>query len=174
MSVVRLLACASSLLLFAGCAPNGPAQPPGSTSERPPAASGPKRIVAAITGDPPTLYNKLNTNNAVRGVDALEKFVVGGLANEDDQAALRPQLAAGPFKLKEWASGSHLVLEAFDGYALGRPKIDEIEVRFILDSNTLVANVLADTIDLTLGRGISIEQALQVRDQWRRGKVDPG
>src|SRR5438046_5358411 len=93
MIIARALASIFILLFLAGCAPTGPAQPGGSASERPPAASGPKRIVAAITGDPPTLYNKLNTNNAIRGIDALEKFVVGGLANEDDQAALRPQLA---------------------------------------------------------------------------------
>jgi peptide/nickel transport system substrate-binding protein len=83
-------------------------------------------------------------------------------------------VGTGPFKVKDWVSGSHLVLEAVDGFTLGRPKLDEIEIRFILDSNTLVANVLAGEIDLTLGRGISIEQALQVRDQWRGGRVDAG
>src|SRR5579871_772223 len=35
----------------------------------------------------------------------------------------------GAYRIKEWAHGSHLLLAAFDGYALGRPKIDEIDVR---------------------------------------------
>ncbi len=40
---------------------------------------------------------------------------------------------------------------------LGHPDIDEIEVKFIPDPNALLANVLAGTVELTLGRGISVE-----------------
>ena len=74
-------------------------------------------------------------------------------------------VGTGPFKLREWQQSSHLVLEASDSYVLGRPKIDEIEVRFILDANTLVANVLAGAVMLTLGRSITGEQA---RSEERR------
>lgn len=81
-------------------------------------------------------------------------------------------VGAGPFKLREWVDNSHLVLAAFEGYALGRPKIDEVEVRFILDPNVMIANALAGTIDVTLGRGLSFEQAMQAREQWREGKID--
>ncbi len=90
-----------------------------------------------------------------------------------DSSVFSQQLVnAGPFKLKEWAQGSHVVLEAFDQYALGRPKVDEVEVRFITDDNTLIANILSGTVDMTLGRSISVEQALQVRDQWRDGVAE--
>lgn len=81
-------------------------------------------------------------------------------------------VGAGPFKLREWVRGSHVVLEAFDAYPLGRPKVDEVEVRFITDDNTLIANILAGTVDMTLGRSISVEQALQARDQWREGTAE--
>jgi peptide/nickel transport system substrate-binding protein len=81
-------------------------------------------------------------------------------------------VGAGPFKLRDWARGSHVVLEAFDQYPLGRPQVDEIEVRFITDDNTLIANILSGTVDMTLGRSISVEQALQVRDQWRDGVAE--
>ena len=64
------------------------------------------------------------------------------------------------------------ILEAFEGYVLGRPKIDEVEVRFIIDPNTIIANVLAGTVELTLGRGLSFEQAAQAQGQWRDGKMD--
>src|SRR5437867_3721560 len=255
-------------VLLAGCATAPAPQAGGSGAESAgPARSGPKRIVVAITGHPHTLYNKLNTNNAIRGIDALEKLVTAGLAVENDQNTLSPQLAeavpsletggwqlfpdgrmettwhlrpgtrwhdgtpltvddllftvqvardrelpvfghigvlalddvealdpqtirvrwkqpyidadrmfgmgtstfaqplpkhlleaaylenkagftdlpywttgfvsSGPFRVKDWVSGSHLVLEAFDDYVLGRPKLDEIQVRFILDANTL-------------------------------------
>jgi peptide/nickel transport system substrate-binding protein len=77
----------------------------------------------------------------------------------------------GPFKLREWVRGSHLVLEANDQYVAGRPRIDEIEVRFINDPNVRVANILAGAVHLTLGPMIAVEQAIQIRDQWREGRI---
>lgn len=81
-------------------------------------------------------------------------------------------VGTGPFKVRQFERGSHLVLEAFDGYVLGRPRLDEIEVRFIPDPNTVTANLLAGAVDLTLGRGISLEQAIALQSQWRDGKID--
>ncbi len=83
-------------------------------------------------------------------------------------------VGAGPYRLKDWVLGSHLVLQANDRYVLGRPKIDEIQIRFILDTNTMVANLLAGEVHLTIGRGLTPEQAITVRDQWREGVVDAG
>jgi len=81
-------------------------------------------------------------------------------------------VGAGPYKLKSWERGSHLIVEANDRYVLGRPKIDEVEVRFISDSNALVANVLAGAADFMIGRGLSVEQAIQVQERWREGRVE--
>jgi peptide/nickel transport system substrate-binding protein len=81
-------------------------------------------------------------------------------------------VGTGPFKVREWTLGSHVVLEANDLHVQGRPKLDRIEVRFILDSSTTVANVLAGAVDLTLGRGLSLEQAIDARDQWQRGRME--
>src|SRR5581483_5621594 len=80
----------------------------------------------------------------------------------------------GPFRLKDWEAGSHLVVEAFDGYLLGRPKIDEIEIRVIIDTNVLVSNVLSGEVDVSLGRNVSPEQAALLRQQWQGGRVDVG
>jgi peptide/nickel transport system substrate-binding protein len=81
-------------------------------------------------------------------------------------------VGAGPYRVKEWARGSHMVLEANGDYALGRPKIDEIEIRFIPDPTALVAVILSGAIDLTLSSTLSLEQALQLRDQWSAGHVE--
>ena len=83
-------------------------------------------------------------------------------------------VGAGPFKLRQFVRSSHLILVANDQYVLGRPKIDEIEVRFIPNGNALVANLLAGEVQLTLGRNLSLKQALQVKDQWREGGVGIG
>jgi len=81
-------------------------------------------------------------------------------------------VGTGPYKIRTWERGSHLVLEANDLYVLGRPKIDEVVVKFIPDPSTLAANVLAGEVDVTMEGRLSIEWATTVRDQWPDGKVD--
>ncbi len=80
-------------------------------------------------------------------------------------------VGTGPFRLRAFARDSHVTMRAYDRYVLGRPKIDEIEVRFIPDPNTISANVLAGEIQLSIGQALSLEQALQLKDQWRDGRV---
>ncbi|MPZ16101.1 MAG: hypothetical protein GEU73_17060, partial [Chloroflexi bacterium] len=80
-------------------------------------------------------------------------------------------VGAGPFKLREYVRGSHALFEAFPDYILGPAKVDEVEVRFIPDSSTLTANLLAGSVDMTLGLSVAPDQATQVRDQWRDGSV---
>ncbi|HZT07273.1 MAG TPA: peptide ABC transporter substrate-binding protein [Chloroflexota bacterium] len=74
-------------------------------------------------------------------------------------------VGTGPFKVRDWVLDSHIVAEANPKYILGRPRIDEIEVRFIQDPTTLAANLLSGA-DLTIGRALSLDQALQIKDQW--------
>jgi len=83
-------------------------------------------------------------------------------------------VGTGPFKLKEWSRSSHMIVQANDRYVLGRPKVDEIEIRFIPDPSTLMANILAGQIDVTLGKTLGLEQAAQVRDQWSAGAMEVG
>lgn len=81
-------------------------------------------------------------------------------------------VGTGPFKIKEWVLGSQVTFTAFDNYFLGRPKIDELVVKFIPDANTLLANLLGGALDANLGRGLSLEQAIQLEEQWRDGRVE--
>lgn len=83
-------------------------------------------------------------------------------------------VGTGPFKLQSFVRGSHVSLVANDQYVLGRPKIDELEVKFIPSPTTMAANLLAGTIDVVLGRSLSLDQALAVRDQWRSGRIEIG
>jgi peptide/nickel transport system substrate-binding protein len=81
-------------------------------------------------------------------------------------------VGAGPFKLREFSRGSAILLEANDRYVLGRPKIDVIEVRLIPEPNTLLANILGGNVELPMGRGVSFEHGLQLREQWRDGRAE--
>src|SRR5205814_5262416 len=80
-------------------------------------------------------------------------------------------VGTGAYRIRDWATDSHAILQANDQYVLGRPKIDEIEIKFIPDPNTLMANVLAG-VELTLGRALSLDQALRIRDQWPDGHAN--
>lgn len=81
-------------------------------------------------------------------------------------------VGTGPYRIRDWAIGSYVVLEANPDYVLGRPRIDEIEIRFILDLSTLTANIAAGSVDATLGRGLSLEQAVDIRARWPTGRMD--
>jgi peptide/nickel transport system substrate-binding protein len=83
-------------------------------------------------------------------------------------------VGAGPFKLRSYQPGSHLILAANERYALGRPRVDEVEVKFIPDAHALITSVVAGAAELTMGARISLDLAVQAGDQWRDGKVDHG
>ena len=80
-------------------------------------------------------------------------------------------VGSGPFMVRDFNPGISLELTAYPEYVHGRPKLDEVEVRYIPDQNTLIANVLAGSVDLTLGQGLSIEQALRTQEGWPAGTV---
>ena len=50
-----------------------------------------------------------------------------------------PTVGCGPFVFKEWESGSFARFVANDKYWLGRPKLDEIFIRFVPDSASQIA-----------------------------------
>src|SRR5688572_19210569 len=71
----------------------------------------------------------------------------------------------GPYRLAEWAPGSHLVGQAFPQYVLGEPKIQRVFVHFIPDANQAVARFLAGALDLTLGSLIRVEEGVILKEQ---------
>ena len=76
------------------------------------------------------------------------------------------QIAAGPYRLTGWVPGAYQEYAAFDGYALGRPHIDTVRLRFLQDSNTLLANILAGEVDVALPQTVSLDMAAQLEGSW--------
>lgn len=74
-------------------------------------------------------------------------------------------IGLGPFKVQSFERGSHTTLVANDRFVLGRPRIDEITLRFVPDLNAFTANLMAGSIDLTAGTSISLDQAQAVKAQ---------
>jgi len=83
---------AALLIALAGCSPAQPA-PLSPQSSAPGPERGPKRVLAAIRGDPHTVYQQLNPSSSIPGIDALQELVHAGLAVDDEQGVRRPQLA---------------------------------------------------------------------------------
>jgi peptide/nickel transport system substrate-binding protein len=83
-------------------------------------------------------------------------------------------VGAGPYRVVEWDSGNRMELEAFNDFALGRPKIDRVTVKFVDDSNTNLAAALAGEVDFCMRSTISFDGAQILREQWEKqgkGKV---
>ncbi len=80
----------------------------------------------------------------------------------------------GAYRVVDFVEGTHMTLRASDSFVLGRPKIDEIEVKFIPDPNTIAANVLADAVDITLGGRFSPDWGINLRDRWKNGRMEAG
>lgn len=74
-------------------------------------------------------------------------------------------VGSGPFKVDRWDPGSRLIARAHTEFFLGPPKVETIEIRFISDSNTAIANVLAGEVDLTSSPTINAPEAAVARDQ---------
>ena len=76
-----------------------------------------------------------------------------------DPFARRP-VGSGPFEVERWQPGSILVLKPNPHYFGGKPRLNEIDIRFVADTNTAAAMVASREIDLT---GISKDQIPGVR-----------
>ena len=63
-----------------------------------------------------------------------------------DPQVNRHPLSYGPFKFDEWVPGDHITLVKNPTYwraAEGLPRLDEIVIRFIPDSNRVIAELAA-------------------------------
>jgi peptide/nickel transport system substrate-binding protein len=72
----------------------------------------------------------------------------------------------GPYRLTNWELGSHMELVRFDDYYTGRPPLDSVVVRFVQDSNTIIANLLSGTVDVAVRPQIDSSTALDLKQRW--------
>jgi peptide/nickel transport system substrate-binding protein len=72
----------------------------------------------------------------------------------------------GPFRLTEFDPGEGITLGAYDGYFLGRPKVDIVKLRSFSDQNTLFSNLLSHTVDAFPDIALSAELGYQLKDRW--------
>ena len=72
----------------------------------------------------------------------------------------------GPYRLKDWVQGSHIEGLAFDAYVLGRPRIDRVIVRYILDAGVMVASLLGGEIDMVARGELTLDDVAPLASAW--------
>lgn len=74
-------------------------------------------------------------------------------------ASNRSPLSYGPFRLAEWTPGKQLRLVRNEHYwREGFPKLDSVTFKFMLDSNQIVASLLAGQCDIAPENGLDVSQ----------------
>jgi peptide/nickel transport system substrate-binding protein len=75
-------------------------------------------------------------------------------------------IGLGPYRLDRWETGAFFEGAAFDGHALGRPRIDRIRVTFIPDFNATLANMLSGDAHITVDNSLRFQQAILLKREW--------
>lgn len=75
-------------------------------------------------------------------------------------------VGAGPFRLAQWEAGAFIEATAFDGYALGRPKIERIRITWSSDPNATLARLLAGDAHIALDDALQFQQLAPLRREW--------
>lgn len=82
-------------------------------------------------------------------------------------------VGTGPFRLERWEPGILLAMRAYEGFYLGKPKIDSLVFRLIPSHSTIVANLLAGSVDGTVLDTIDFNEITLVRTEWEGGGQKP-
>src|SRR5438309_389205 len=153
-----------------------PARPLGFGARRRPGSgsSGPGVWPQACCGRRP--FTQADQLFSVTWADPMPRHLLEAAYLEDKSTlSERPYwttefVGAGPYRMREFTPGSRIMLEAFGDFALGRPKIDEVELRYMPDPNVIVTNAIAGVVDFTLGQRVPLDTAVEMQDRWREGK----
>jgi peptide/nickel transport system substrate-binding protein len=72
----------------------------------------------------------------------------------------------GPYRMDRWEAGAFIDGVAFDGYALGRPKIERVTLTWSTDPNATLTRLLAGDVDVAADSSLQFQQAVVLRRNW--------
>jgi peptide/nickel transport system substrate-binding protein len=81
-------------------------------------------------------------------------------------------IGAGPYKLERWDPGVELELRAHEGFALGKPPIERLVLKFIPDVNLVLANLLGGTVDVGISGQLSMAQTVALEQSGWSGRTE--
>ncbi|HEY3115186.1 MAG TPA: ABC transporter substrate-binding protein [Chloroflexota bacterium] len=73
----------------------------------------------------------------------------------------------GAFRLTRFEPGVGMDFQAYDGYFLGRPKIDAIHIKIFNDDSVLLSSILGGAVDLTPELALRQSAGVPLRDAWK-------
>lgn len=141
------------------------------------AGGGRPELMESATAPDPRTFVVHWSQIYVRGVDAtgldpLPRHLLEALFQQDKEAFADSRyfttefIGLGPYRLSRWEQAAYIEATRFDDYYLGRPAIDRVIVQFVPDPNALVANILAEAIDVVISDAVDVSTALEVRQRW--------
>jgi peptide/nickel transport system substrate-binding protein len=77
-----------------------------------------------------------------------QHILAGKTALEKNPEIHQPTVCAGPFKIKKWVAGDHMILVANPAYYRGAPKLPEIDIKFLPTPEQALAALKTGDIDL--------------------------
>jgi peptide/nickel transport system substrate-binding protein len=104
---------------------------------------------------------------------AVPRRIMGDLYAQADKQPLinspywtKEFVGLGPYKLNTWVPGSYTEAIAFDDYFLGRPKIDRVILRYIIDATVLATNLISGDLDLVAIGSLKADDLAPVKSAW--------
>jgi peptide/nickel transport system substrate-binding protein len=70
-------------------------------------------------------------------------------------------IGSGPFKFVRWDRGQQIVMDAYDGYFLGKPKLRHVIMKIVPADSTLVAQITTHEIDMAARLGVNVYPEVQ-------------
>jgi peptide/nickel transport system substrate-binding protein len=84
----------------------------------------------------------------------------------------RPDVSDGPFLFSQWSRGDHITLLRNDGFFMGKPHLDRIEIKVVPDENTSVNLLRTHAIDYMFQASPNSYPALQSASDIKLAFVD--
>ncbi len=81
---------------------------------------------------------------------------------------IRDYVGLGAYRIDQWEPGSFFEATAFDGYVMGRPKIDRMRMVFMGDTNTALATMLSGEAHYVTDFVLYYEDGLNLEREWKR------
>lgn len=72
----------------------------------------------------------------------------------------------GPYRLSGWDRGTEMRMTRFEQYWRGPAPIHQVVLHYIQDPAAMIANILAESVDVIIPPGVDIAGAISLRERW--------
>lgn len=103
-----------------------------------------------------------------------EHILKGKTGLEKDPFVHWPTISSGPFVITDWVAGDHLTMWPNPNYWKGKPKLDQIQIKFVPDPETAKAALKTGDVDFVPDFSESDLADLPALEPKIHTRVDPG